>query len=289
MLRNAGAGEGEEFPTTTALFSKNREEDEDEDQDDLEESFMQDNEGQAENSYLETSRLSKQKVEKERASNDEEGAEVVGDGKGSTVVFQHGGGNEGDQRSTAAVAKTASRIALYMMREEMKETPVESPVQHSHDFFVISSCGVAAKILSKEEHSEQEEEVVDFHGLKVDKQLLPGDYDANSAVMARYALDPQGRSTRGTQLVQWRSSMVPLTLTSWDLVAEACLEEGWAEGDIAYLKDLVAFVNTFKVMISSLATILRIELQSLAGARRQQSRCEGLEARAGKGKKAGGV
>ena len=74
--------------------------------------------------------------------------------------------------------------------------------------------------------------------------------------------------------------MVPLTLTSWELVAEACLEEGWAEGDIAYLKDLVAFVNTFKVMISFLATILRmIELQTLAGARCQQNRCEGLEAR----------
>ena len=57
--------------------------------------------------------------EKEGTSN-EKGKEVVGDGKGSTVVFQHGGGNEGDQRSTAAVAKTASRIALYMMREEMK-------------------------------------------------------------------------------------------------------------------------------------------------------------------------
>merc|ERR1719180_350109 len=61
LLRNAGAGEGEEFPTTTALFSKVREEDEDEDedQDDLDE----------------TSRLSKQKQEKEGASN-EEGEEV---------------------------------------------------------------------------------------------------------------------------------------------------------------------------------------------------------------------
>ena len=252
MLRNAGAGEGEEFPTTTALFSKVREDDEDEDQDDLEEGFMQEGEDQAEARPLETSSLSKQGQEKEGTSN-EKGKEVVGDGKGSTVVFQHGGGNEGDQRSTAAVAKTASRIALYMMREEMKDTPVESPVQHSHDFFVISSCGVAAKILRKDEQEEdgEEEEVINFHGLNVDKRLLPGDYDANSAVMARYALDPQGKSTRGTQLVQWRSSMVPLTLPSWEVVAEACLEEGWGETDIAYLKDLVAFVNTFKVLGAS--------------------------------------
>ena len=253
LLRNAGAGEGEEFPTTTALFNKVREEDEDEDQDDLEESFLQ----EEQEDQVEANRLSKQRREKERGAGDVKGREeVVGDGKGSTVVFQHGGSNEGDQRSTAAVAKTASRIALYMMREEMKDTPVESPVQHSHDFFVISSCGVAAKILRKDEQSEEEEEeVVNFHGLNVDKRLLPGDYDANSAVMARYALDPQGKSTRGTQLVQWRSSMVPLTSPNWEQVAEACLEEGWGEGDIAYLQDLVAYVNTFKVMGASKADV----------------------------------
>ena len=34
------------------------------------------------------------------------------------------------------------RIALYMMREEIRDSPLDSrdPVQHSHDFFVISSC-----------------------------------------------------------------------------------------------------------------------------------------------------
>ena len=212
---------------------------------------MREDGGQVEDSLLTTNRLSQQKGEKEKTGSGK-GREVVGDGKdgkGSTVVFQHGGGSESDQRSTAAVAKTASRIALYMMREEMKETPVESPVQHSHDFFVISSCGVAAKILPKE--GSEKEEMVNFHGLNVDKQLLPGDYDANSAVMARYALDPQGKSTRRTQLVQWRSSMVPMTSPSWQEVAEACLEEGWAEGDIDSLKDLIAFVNTFKVLGAS--------------------------------------
>jgi len=45
--------------------------------------------------------------------------------------------------------------------------------------------------------------------------------------------------------------MVPLTLTNWELVAEAC----WSEGDIAYLKDLVAFVNTFKVLGASKADV----------------------------------
>merc|ERR1712130_12736 len=87
LLRNAGAGEGEEFPTTTVLFSKGREEDEDEDQDELEESFMQEGkDSQSERNLLQTNRMSKQGHEKEKTSN-ENGKEIVGDGKGSTVVF----------------------------------------------------------------------------------------------------------------------------------------------------------------------------------------------------------
>ena len=63
------------------------------------------------------------------------------------VVFQEGEG-DGDSRSNTTLAKSASRIALYMMREEMKESPLESsPVQHSHDFFVISSCSVFGRLL----------------------------------------------------------------------------------------------------------------------------------------------
>ena len=256
LLRNAGAGEGEEFPTTTSLFSKTREtEDEDDDEDyDLEDSLMQEEAVKGKENPTKCTRLTTQRQDKGKES---DGHEELGDGKGSTVVFQHGGGggSEADQRSTAAVAKTASRIALYMMREEMKETPVESPVQHSHDFFVISSCGVAAKILNKNVKGHSEEEIVNFHGLKVDKQLLPGDYDANSTVMARYALDPEGKSTRHTQKAQWRSSMVPMSLPGWDQITASCQEEGWSEADIVSLKDFVAFVNNFKTMGASKSDI----------------------------------
>ena len=256
LLRNAGAGEGEEFPTTTSLFSKTREtEDEDDDEDyDLEDSLMQEEAVKGKENPTKCTRLTTQRQDKGKES---DGHEELGDGKGSTVVFQHGGGggSEADQRSTAAVAKTASRIALYMMREEMKETPVESPVQHSHDFFVISSCGVAAKILNKNVKGHSEEEIVNFHGLKVDKQLLPGDYDANSTVMARYALDPEGKSTRHTQKAQWRSSMVPMSLPGWEQIAASCQEEGWSDADIYSLKDFVAFVNNFKTMGASKSDI----------------------------------
>jgi hypothetical protein len=57
--------------------------------------------------------------------------------------------DKADHHSSHQVAKSASRIALYMMREEIKDGPSNSAiegmsVQHSHDFFVISSCKVSA-------------------------------------------------------------------------------------------------------------------------------------------------
>lgn len=61
------------------------------------------------------------------------------------------------------MAKSASRIALYMMREELKEghgglqgsqaaTSQLTNIQHTHDFFVISSCKLEAKL--KEDRDE---------------------------------------------------------------------------------------------------------------------------------------
>lgn len=40
-----------------------------------------------------------------------------------------------------ALARTASRIALYMMREELEDKSVSNS-QHAHDFFVVNSCGI---------------------------------------------------------------------------------------------------------------------------------------------------
>ena len=83
------------------------------------------------------------------------------------------------------MAKTASRIALYMMREEMTANPVESsPVQHSHDFFVISSCAVFGKLRGGQEEGQEDDEV-NLHGVRVRRNQLPGDYEANRTVFAR--------------------------------------------------------------------------------------------------------
>jgi hypothetical protein len=46
----------------------------------------------------------------------------------------------------AAVARTATRIALYMMREELGDSVLgEKQHTHAHDFFVVNSCKVFCK------------------------------------------------------------------------------------------------------------------------------------------------
>lgn len=44
------------------------------------------------------------------------------------------------------VAKSASRLALYLMREDMRDEEDNLTVQHTHDYFVISACKISAKL-----------------------------------------------------------------------------------------------------------------------------------------------
>ena len=165
-------------------------------------------------------------------------------GRESQVVFQEG---DGDTRSNTTLAKSASRIALYMMREEMKESPLESnPVQHSHDFFVISSCSVLGRILKAEDSTGMQE--VHYTGLSIDKRDLPGDYDTCKEVLERFALDVNGKSSRASQFNLDRRSHVPLSAVDFDQVRAKCLEDGWNENDISSLVNLCSFVESFGVM-----------------------------------------
>ena len=45
-----------------------------------------------------------------------------------------------------------------------------------------------------------------------------------------------------------RSHTIPMKPTDWNLVSEVCIEEGWSREGVANLEELVAFVNTFKVV-----------------------------------------
>nr|CAD7202953.1 unnamed protein product [Timema douglasi] len=46
-----------------------------------------------------------------------------------------------------AIARAASRVALYLMREDMKGDKMIDENQHAHDFFVVNSCKIFCKIL----------------------------------------------------------------------------------------------------------------------------------------------
>jgi len=228
LLRNAGSMDSSDYEmmrspsklTSTALFTKA---------------------GSEQRQTVERISEEKEIEGKEKTFNTDDDNKI---GRESQVVFQEG---DGDTRSNTTLAKSASRIALYMMREEMKESPLESnPVQHSHDFFVISSCSVYGRLLKQENSSDREE--VNFTGLTVDKSDLPGDYDSCKEVLERYALDVNGKSGRGTQCKIERRSNVPLTAVDFDLVRAQCLEEGWSENDLTSLSSLCKFVETFGVM-----------------------------------------
>ena len=145
-----------------------------------------------------------------------------------------------DTRSNTTLAKSASRIALYMMREEMRESPtaaaageagsaeaVES-IQHSHDFFVISSCDVKGKLVParKKQYSDSEqsdknppggggadnERTVKFTGGLVGPvSELPARVDRIESLLGRYGLTMAGLQSSVTASRE-RKTYVPLHL-----------------------------------------------------------------------------
>ena len=167
---------------------------------------------------------------------------IMNYGARSQVVFQEGEG-DGDSRSNTTLAKSASRIALYMMREEMKESPLESnPVQHSHDFFVISSCSVHGKLYKPVDPPE--ENIVTYNGMTINKNTLPGDYDSIKSVLSSFALDVNGKSGRGTQKNLTNRNIVPLKI-DLEAIKSYCIEDGWTENDISNLMRFRDFVDSF--------------------------------------------
>ena len=102
-------------------------------------------------------------------------------------------------RSQLQLAKCASRVALYLMREqELKEgtkdgapgagagSAIDNIVQHSHDYFVISSCKVTAK-LSDVAQSKRDEACMTIgaqpHQVNIPDKHLPGDVCRLTAIL----------------------------------------------------------------------------------------------------------
>ena len=122
-----------------------------------------------------------------------------------------------DERYSHLVAKSASRIALYMMREDIRDSasptlsgssaavghgaggsfsPAENPVQHSHDFFVISSCRVEVALKSEggeESTGKGGGRTITLDKTPVPESLFPGSVDAARAILSRHGLDISGR------------------------------------------------------------------------------------------------
>jgi len=106
-----------------------------------------------------------------------------------------------------------------MMREEMKESPLDTnPVQHSHDFFVISSCRVFARLLDKGE---------DVSNVRV----------AAGRILGRFGVDVKGLANRATE--KKKRTCLPLAGVELEEVAEQWRTEGWSDEEIGDMKRIV--------------------------------------------------
>ena len=119
------------------------------------------------------------------------------------IVFRGQGSSE-EERSHLQVAKCASRIALYLMREELKEGSKESnteqAVQHSHDYFVVSSCRISAK-LDDFKTEEQQQKLTFGSGkqkVSIPSSLLPGKVPSLTKILNKFGLNVYGAWSRET-------------------------------------------------------------------------------------------
>jgi len=114
-----------------------------------------------------------------------------------------------EERSSQQVAKSASRIALYMMREEIRDGRGQADVgaagpaslQHTHDFFVISSCRVDVGFKEAETAAAsggEETATLTLSGKKVPSRIFPADVQKARDILARHGVDVYGRANNAT-------------------------------------------------------------------------------------------
>ena len=117
----------------------------------------------------------------------------------------------------------------------MRESPLESgdPVQHSHDFFVISSCSIAGRLVGRDEEGEQRR--VKYSELEVPVNSLPGSVNACEQVLRRFGLNLQGNSLHSGTLTD-KVAYVPLEVNIEDFFTEL------SEIDGVNVEDLNAFI-----------------------------------------------
>ena len=95
---------------------------------------------------------------------------------------------------------TASRIALFMMRDELSKENAPMTIQHSHDFFVISSCKVSAKM---RESNQVSEEIKFGNGSYfVPKDIFPADLDKMKRILNEYGVNLRGLSDASSDMAK---------------------------------------------------------------------------------------
>lgn len=147
-----------------------------------------------------------------------------------------------DDVSNSKVAKSASRIALYMMREEIKDSSNPN-VQHSHDFFVISSCHVGIRMKFDERSQDVDDATITFGShareLVVPKSLLPGNADVCQEILQGFGMRLNGTANQGT--LKMNQSIIPPSLE--------CLSECLSTSELSEI-DQITVTSLYNLVVS---------------------------------------
>eukprot|EP00094_Tigriopus_californicus_P009796 TCALIF_09445-PA protein Name:"Similar to Gtf3c1 General transcription factor 3C polypeptide 1 (Rattus norvegicus)" AED:0.03 eAED:0.04 QI:37/0.71/0.62/1/0.85/0.87/8/0/1945 len=167
-----------------------------------------------------------------------------------------------DDVSNSKVAKSASRIALYMMREEIKDSSNPN-VQHSHDFFVISSCAIEIRMKPS---MVEDGGTVSFgsHGTQmvVPKSLLPGNSDACRDILQSYGMRLNGTANQGT--LKMNQSIIPPSMPS---LSDCLSESNLSEVDQITVTSLFNLVVSKKEFGATAQDILDLDMPFLDSAK----------------------
>lgn len=172
----------------------------------------------------------------------------------------------------SAVARAATRIALYMMREENEQTEVNKvqETQHAHDFFVVNSCKVVCRLKEDLSADAQTEPLVgiDPNGTRikcaVSRSLLPVNAALANDVLEnikKRSVFEGPSSPENVALAQ--AAKGELDESFMREVLEFCLLKGGLGATMEDLRD--EFRNHKSILAETLGALVEAELVLRAG------------------------
>ena len=191
------------------------------------------------------------------------------------IVFSGLDDNNDEERSNLMVAKSASRIALYMMREELREgsgskggggieDSVLSNAQHSQDYFVISSCRIHAEIQpSKHKWAGSNDNVKlgqkgpGWNGkpeIVVPSNLLPTDPKCVKQVLNRYGLNMYGMFSQTTDKL--KKTCLPKQIPNFDVFLKEFIGNEAEKGDFRLVYNFIESEGSLGIVGESIREII---------------------------------